>query len=110
MKRIESLGKEKVRKGVLSYLQYFDRNGCYLDENVDDKIVSYEQAIKLFFYNETPVYYEMGIDIIQDCSMEFIIKVAKEKGIYEEIIRNLIDVALDERYIDYCKKHILDVE
>lgn len=46
------MDKEKERKGIIEFLQWNDRNGCYTDENCDSEDVprmTYEEAIKYFF-------------------------------------------------------------
>ena len=77
---------------ILSFLQWNDRNGCYIDENCDLEEVlrmTYEEAVKYFFgVINDDLYYSIA-DNIFELTYDEVIKYAKENNIYESTMNKL---------------------
>lgn len=86
------MDKEKERKGIIEFLQWNDRNGCYTDENCDSEDVprmTYEEAIKYFFGVVNDDIYSQISESMADIEYEQVINFAKQNGFYDETLDKL---------------------
>ncbi|MBS5926998.1 MAG: hypothetical protein KIC66_07920 [Clostridium sp.] len=86
------MDKEKERKGIIEFLQWNDRNGCYTDENCDSEDVprmTYEEAIKYFFGVVNADAYSQISESMADIEYEQVINFAKQNGFYDETLDKL---------------------
>ena len=86
------MDKEKERKGIIEFLQWNDRNGCYTDENCDSEDVpkmTYEEAIKYFFGVVNDDVYSQISESMADIEYEQVINFAKQNGFYDETLDKL---------------------
>ncbi|AMN30856.1 hypothetical protein [Clostridium perfringens] len=77
---------ELIRRKVLNFLQWNDKNGYYTDERCDLEEVprmTYEDSIKYLFgvFNEE-LYYNIA-DNMFELDFNEVIEYAKEKGVYQ---------------------------
>ena len=81
-----------MRKKIIRFLQWNDRNGCYTDENCDLEEVArmtYEEAVKYFFGVINDDFYYSIVDNIFELTYDEVIKYAKENNIYESTMNKL---------------------
>ena len=96
------LNDKNVRKQILSFLQWNDRNGCYTDENCDLEEVprmTYEEAVKYFFGIINDDFYYSITDNIFELTYDEVIKYAKENNIYESTM-NKLQILIDAKSAD----------
>ena len=89
----------KGRKGIIEFLQWNDRNGCYTDENCDLEEVprmTYEDAVKYFFGVMNDDFYYSITDNIFELTYEEAIKYSKEKSFYDITIKKLNSLVNDD--------------
>lgn len=83
---------EKERLLILNFLKWNDKNGMYIDSDrvlEGFPILSYNEALGYFFgVINDDIYYSI-VDNIFELSFEEIIKVAKERKVYEMTINKL---------------------
>jgi hypothetical protein len=86
------MNKNKERIAITKFLQWNDRNGCYIDDNCDLEEIprmTYEDAVKYLFGVLNDDFYYNIIDNIFELTYEEIIKYAKEKNFYDITIKKL---------------------
>lgn len=91
-----------MRKKILQFLQWNDRNGYYTDENCDLEEVprmTYEEAVKYFFGVINDDFYYNIADNIFELTYDEVIKYAKENNIYESTM-NKLQVLINAKIID----------
>nr|WP_307993406.1 hypothetical protein [uncultured Clostridium sp.] len=91
-----------MRKKILQFLQWNDRNGCYTDENCDLEEVprmTYEEAVKYFFGVINDDFYYSITDNIFELTYDEVIKYAKENNIYESTM-NKLQVLINAKNVD----------
>lgn len=91
-----------MRKKILQFLQWNDRNGCYTDENCDLEEVTrmtYEEAVKYFFGIINDDFYYNIAENIFELTYDEVIKYAKENNIYESTM-NKLQILIDAKSAD----------
>ena len=100
-----------MRKKILQFLQWNDRNGCYTDENCDLEEVprmTYEEAVKYFFGVINDDFYYSITDNIFELTYDEVIKYAKENNIYESTMNKLQVLINDKNDDDELYRSILN--
>lgn len=83
---------ERQRLIIIDFLQWNDRNGCYTDENCDLEEIprmTYEDAIKYFFYVVNEDFFSEKIEDIAEVEYEEMIQYSKENGFYDSTMNKL---------------------
>ena len=83
---------ELIRRKVLSFLQWNDKNGYYTDERCDLEEVprmTYEDSIKYFFGVLNEDFYYNLVDNIFELEYDEVIQYAKNNGFYEKTYKKL---------------------
>ena len=104
------MDKEKERKGIIEFLQWNDRNGCYTDENCDSEDVprmTYEEAIKYFFGVVNDDVYNQISESMADIEYEQVISFAKQNGFYDETLDKLSKLISKTSYTVELYKSLL---
>lgn len=86
------MNKEKERKVITEFLQWNDKNGCYIDGNCDLEDVprmTYEDSVKYFFGVMNDDFYYGIADNIFELSYEEVIEYAKENNFYDTTYEKL---------------------
>lgn len=102
---------EKARISITKFLQWNDRNGCYIDENCileGFPTMTYEDAVKYFFGIVNDDFYYSITDNIFELTYEAVIRYAKENNFYADTINKL---TLLEKEVNITKefyKSIID--
>lgn len=88
-----------IRRKVLNFLQWNDKNGYYTDKRCDLEGVprmTYEDSIKYFFRVINSDFYYTIADNIFELNFNEVIKVAKDNGFYFETKFKLNLLLIDE--------------
>ncbi|XZH53358.1 hypothetical protein ACSW8Q_17410 (plasmid) [Clostridium perfringens] len=83
---------ELIRRKVLNFLQWNDKNGYYTDERCDLEEVprmTYEDSIKYFFGVLNEDFYCTIADNIFELEYDEVIKYAKNNGFHENTYKKL---------------------
>ena len=83
---------ELIRRKILNFLQWNDKNGYYTDERCDLEEVprmTYEDSIKYFFGVLNEDFYCNLVDNIFELEYDEVIKYAKNNGFYEKTYKKL---------------------
>ncbi|MDU1308924.1 MAG: hypothetical protein E6936_15930 [Clostridium perfringens] len=83
---------ELIRRKILNFLQWNDKNGYYTDERCDLEEVprmTYEDSIKYFFGVLNEDFYYNLVDNIFELEYDEVIKYAKNNGFYEKTYKKL---------------------
>ncbi|HHD2783226.1 TPA: hypothetical protein ACOTHR_003820 [Clostridium perfringens] len=83
---------ELIRRKILNFLQWNDKNGYYTDERCDLEEVprmTYEDSIKYFFGVLNEDFYYNLVDNIFELEYDKVIKYAKNNGFYEKTYKKL---------------------
>lgn len=86
------MNKEVERIRITEFLQWNDRNGCYIDENCDLEGVprmTYEEAVKYFFSVVNEEKYSGLGATMADIDYEEAIQYAKDHNFYDVTIEKL---------------------
>ncbi|MCX0355958.1 hypothetical protein LI064_15695 [Clostridium perfringens] len=83
---------ELIRRKILNFLQWNDKNGYYTDKRCDLEEVprmTYEDSIKYFFCVLNEDFYCNLVDNIFELEYDEVIKYAKNNGFYEKMYKKL---------------------
>ncbi|MBI6068306.1 hypothetical protein H8K15_09535 [Clostridium perfringens] len=83
---------ELIRRKILNFLQWNDKNGYYTDERCDLEEVTrmtYEDSIKYFFGVLNEDFYYTIADNMFELEYDEVIKYAKNNGFYENTYKKL---------------------
>lgn len=81
-----------IRRKILNFLQWNDKNGYYTDERCDLEEVprlTYEDSIKYFFGVLNEDFYYNLVDNIFELEFDEVIKYAKNNEFYENTYKKL---------------------
>ncbi|WP_032119844.1 hypothetical protein [Clostridium saudiense] len=81
-----------TRVRITQFLQWNDRNGCYIDENCDLEDVprmTYEDAVKYFFIVINDDFYYSITENIFELTYDEVIKYAKDNKFYDITVNKL---------------------
>ncbi|CAG9367747.1 MULTISPECIES: hypothetical protein [Clostridium] len=79
--------QELIRKKIIEFLQWNDKNGYYTDERCDLEEVprmTYKESIKYFFGVINGDFYNSKADNIFELTYEEVIRLSKENNFYED--------------------------
>lgn len=79
--------QELIRKMVINFLQWNDKNGYYTDERCDLEEVprmTYKESIKYFFGVTNGDFYNSKADNIFELTYEEVIRLSKDNNFYED--------------------------
>ncbi|MDU7069664.1 MAG: hypothetical protein E6343_17075 [Clostridium perfringens] len=83
---------ELIRRKILNFLQWNDKNGYYTDERCDLEDVprmTYEDSIKYFWGVINSDFYYTIVDNIFELEYYEVIRYAKNNGFYEKTYKKL---------------------
>lgn len=95
---------------IIQFLQWNDRNGCYIDENCDLEEVprmTYEDAVKYFFGVINDDFYYNITDNIFELSYEDVIRYAKDNGLYDRTMDKLNKLINEDKPIVELYKSLI---
>lgn len=104
------MNKSMLRKKILNFLQWNDRNGCYTDENCDLEgfpRFNYEDAIKHFFGVINDEFYYSKVDNIFEISYEQAIEYAKQNAFYDSTMEKLDLLSQEESPTDSFYRRLI---